>query len=132
MPSMPDPEPQTPDAVLVSRDLFFASKVTGTAAALGFRVVVEGNVSQVMAKAAASSYRCLILDLTMPDLSVSDVLAALPAANRPVVIAFGPHVQTARLHEAREAGCDEVFPRSKFSASLPDILTQALRIKKMN
>jgi hypothetical protein len=68
----------------------------------------------------------------MPDLRVSDVLAALPAANRPTVIAFGPHVQTARLDEAREAGCDDVFPRSKFSASLTHILTQALRIKKMN
>jgi len=132
MPSTPVSEPQTPDALLISRDLFFASKITGTAAALGFRVVVDGNVTEVLAKAAASSYRCLILDLTTPDLRVSDVLAALPAANRPTVIAFGPHVQTARLNEAREAGCDDVFPRSKFSASLPDILTRTLRIEKMN
>jgi hypothetical protein len=35
-------------------------------------------------------------------------------------------VQTERLEEARAAGCDEVFPRSKFSASLVSILTRYL------
>jgi CheY-like chemotaxis protein len=113
-------------AILVSRDLFFASKITGTAVELGFRVEVEGNLAQATQKAADPTCRLIILDLTMPGLSVADALAALPAAPRPTVIAFGPHVQTARLAEAREAGCDEVFPRSKFSASLTSILTRYL------
>lgn len=130
---MSTPTPTDPPAaVMLSRDLFFASKVTGTALELGLRVVVEGNVAAAVSKATESACRCLILDLTTPDLSVAAVMAGLPAANRPTVIAFGPHVQTARLNEAREAGCDEVFPRSKFSASLPSILTQALSIKKMS
>src|SRR5580658_2512282 len=101
--STPDARPQTPDALLVSRDLFFASKVTGTAAELGFRVAVEANVPAAISKAADPTCRCVILDLTLPDLSVSDVFAALPAASRPAVIAFGPHVQTVRLEEARAA-----------------------------
>jgi CheY-like chemotaxis protein len=117
---------QSPDALLVSRDLFFASKITGTAAELGFRVAVEGNVAAAISKAAEPTCRCVILDLTLPDLSLSDVLTSLPAATRPAVIAFGPHVQMARLEEARAAGCDDVFPRSKFSASLTSILTQFL------
>jgi CheY-like chemotaxis protein len=132
MPSTPDPGHQTPDALLVSRDLFFASKITGTAAALGFRVTVEGNPAAAAIKAAEPRCRCVILDLTLPDLSVSDMLAALPAAHRPAVIAFGPHVATARLEEARAAGCDDVFPRSKFSASLTSILTRYVANEKMS
>jgi DNA-binding NarL/FixJ family response regulator len=128
----PDAGLPTPDALLVSRDLFFASKVTGTAAALGFHVGVDGNPATAALKAADPTCRCVILDLTLPNLSVSDMLAALPAAHRPAVIAFGPHVEIARLEEARAAGCDEVFPRSKFSASLISILTRYLANKKMN
>lgn len=130
MPSTPDPERQTPDALLVSRDLFFGSKITGTAAELGFHVAVEGNSATAALKAAEPACRCVILDLTLPGLCVSDVLAALPAAHRPAVIAFGPHVETARLEEARAAGCDEVFPRSRFSASLSSILMRYLADKK--
>jgi CheY-like chemotaxis protein len=119
------------DALLVSRDLFFASKITGTAAELGFRVAVEGNIAAALTKAADPSCRCVILDLTLADVKVPDLLAALPAASRPAVIAFGPHVQTERLEEARAAGCDEVFPRSKFSASLVSILTRYLAEKSL-
>jgi CheY-like chemotaxis protein len=128
MTSKPDNEPRTPDGLLVSRDLFFASKITGTAAELGRRIAVEGNVLAAVAKAADPACRCVILDLTLPGLSVSDFLTALPPS-RAAVIAFGPHVQTARLEEARDAGCDDVFPRSKFSASLASILTQYLAPK---
>jgi CheY-like chemotaxis protein len=115
-------------ALLISRDLFFSSKVTGTAAELGFRVAVEGNVAEAASKAAHSTFRCILLDLAMPGLKVADVVGALPQANRPTVIAFGSHVDTARLDEARQAGCDEVMPRSKFSATLPEILTRTLRV----
>jgi DNA-binding NarL/FixJ family response regulator len=119
----------TPDGLLVTRDLFFASKITGTAAELGFRVAVEGNAAQAALKAADPACRCLILDLTTPGLKVSDVLVALPATGRPRVIAFGPHVQTALLNEAHEAGCDEVLPRSKFTATLVDLLTRTFGAK---
>ena len=36
----------------------------------------------------------------------------LPQENRPLVLGFGPHVQVALLKAAREAGCDQVVPRS--------------------
>jgi CheY-like chemotaxis protein len=129
-PMPPDSEHTTADGLLVSRDLFFASKITGTAAELGFRVAVEGNVAAASSKAVEPTCRCVILDLTLPNLNVAELLAALPQATRPAVIAFGPHVQTARLEEARAAGCDDVFPRSKFSASLTSILMRYLSEKK--
>jgi CheY-like chemotaxis protein len=111
-----------PIAILISRDLFFTSKVTGTAQELGYRVLVNGDVCEAVANAIALRCRSLFLDLSMPGLKVEEVIGALPTTDRPKVIAFGAHVQTDRLQAAREAGCDEVMPRSKFSATLPEIL----------
>lgn len=122
---MNSPEPGAA-GLLISRDLFFSSKITGTAAELGFRVAVEGNMAQAISQIAASPHRCVFLDLESPGLNVPDVIAALPQTGRPVVVAFGSHVQTARLQEARDAGCDEVLPRSKFTATLTAILTRYL------
>ena len=43
-------------------------------------------------------------------------------------MAYGSHVDKARLDQARAAGCDEVLPRSKFSTELPDLLRRYLTI----
>ena len=120
---------ESPAALLISQDLFFVSKVTGTARELGLTVESEGNRREALSKAAGGQYGCLILDLAMPGVVVADVIAAtksLPDKDRPKVIAFGSHVLTARLEEARQAGCDDVMPRSKFSATLPELLKRSL------
>jgi CheY-like chemotaxis protein len=112
---------------MFSQDLFFGSKVTGTAGAMGLHVELEADIERGLSKLAGGGYRCVILDLAMPGLSPADVVAAVKsstATDRPRVIAFGAHVHTARLEEAREAGCDEVMPRSRFSAELTKILSQ--------
>ena len=112
--------------LLISRDLFFTSKVTGTAAALGLSVQTVGDPNVAINRAVNGDCRVLFLDLADDSLDVAALLARLPRENRPVVIAFGSHVATARLESARVAGCDEVMPRSKFSATLPEILRRAL------
>lgn len=114
------------DALLISRDVFFTSKITGTAARLGFRVKAVGNAREALADAPAGTYRCIFLDLANPDLRVSDVMAAMPAKARPKIVAFGAHVHTERLNEAREAGCDLVLVRGEFSSKLPELLTRLL------
>ena len=115
------------NTIMFSQDLFFGSKVTGTAGAMGLHVELEADIERGLSKLAGGGYRCVILDLAMPGLSPADVVAAVKsstATDRPRVIAFGAHVHTARLEEAREAGCDEVMPRSRFSAELTKILSQ--------
>ena len=109
-------------ALLVSRDLFFTSKVTGTADMLGFEVQVVGDADGALARIAAEPFACVFLDLADAGLDVAGFFARLPAGRRPSVVAFGSHVATARLQAARDAGCDDVLPRSRFSASLPDLL----------
>ena len=114
--------------LLICEDLFYSSKVTGTADTLGLKVDVIEHVEELPAKLAESSYLCVMLDLSMPGLNPAEVMSAMPSENRPVVIAFGSHVMTARLQEARDAGCDEVLPKSQFSGSLPEILKRVLRV----
>jgi CheY-like chemotaxis protein len=109
-------------ALLVSRDLFFTSKVTGTAEMLGIAMCVVGDAQAAVEHIAAESYACVFVDLADPGLDVAGFFARLPADRRPPVVAFGSHVATARLQAARDAGCDDVLPRSRFSASLPELL----------
>jgi CheY-like chemotaxis protein len=109
-------------ALLVSRDLFFTSKVTGTAEMLGFEIQVVGDARAAAEHVAAESCACVFIDLADPGLDVADFFARLPADRRPPVVAFGSHVATARLQAARDAGCDDVLPRSRFSSGLPDLL----------
>ena len=113
--------------LLLGRDLFFTSKVTGTAAALGFVVQTVPGLVQAIERINASETgcACLFLDLAMADLDVAALMAQLPA-DRPKVVAFGSHVATARLEQASAAGCDEVLPRSRFSATLPELLRKYL------
>lgn len=111
-----------PTFLLVSRDLFFTSRITGTAAALGMRVETAGDAESAAAKLPAGGYRSVLIDLETPDLDPAAIVAALPTEDRPAVIAFGAHVHEALLESARAAGCDQVLPRSRFSATLPEIL----------
>jgi CheY-like chemotaxis protein len=109
-------------ALLVSRDLFFTSKVTGTAGMLNFDVQVVGDALTAAERIAAEPFACVFLDLADAGLDLAGFFAHLPAEKRPPVVAFGSHVATARLQAAREAGCDDVLPRSRFSAGLPELL----------
>jgi CheY-like chemotaxis protein len=109
-------------ALLISRELFFTSKVTGTASSLGIDVHVVGDAQAAAAQVRARDYRCIFVDLADAGLDLGAFFAGLKQGSHPPVIAFGSHVATARLQAAREAGCDEVMPRSRFSASLPELL----------
>lgn len=108
--------------LLVSRDLFFTSMVSGTASLLGVDVQIAADAAAAVPRLAAGQMACLFVDLADSNLDVAALFASLPTNNRPPVVAFGSHVATARLQEARDAGCDEVLPRSRFSASLPELL----------
>jgi DNA-binding NarL/FixJ family response regulator len=112
--------------LIITRDLFFASKATGTASALGQTVQSVGTWDAFQNAAAKGELGLLILDLDCPDVSPHDVIAALPTDACITTIAFGPHVHEERLAAARQAGFQQVMPRSRFSATLPEILRAAL------
>lgn len=122
---MPDDSGSTPTALLLSGDLFFTSKITGTAQAVGLHMDVRASIPEEIPGPAAGGYRLVIIDLAQPSIVPTEVIARLSATDRPHVIAYGSHVATAKLQAARDAGCDEVLPRSRFSSELAEILKRA-------
>jgi len=120
-----------PDALALVDDLFFQAKMTETARHAGVELKTFGNCDALLRAAAENPTAIVLLDLNSRanPLGALARLRASPAApgngSRRRVIAFLSHVQTDLAEQARAAGCDEVMPRSKFTAELPRILRQA-------
>jgi DNA-binding NarL/FixJ family response regulator len=109
---MSDPQRAAPRVLLLCGDLFFSTQLRSAAQAQGVSIDVELQAPRAVERAASRGYQLIVVDLEFPNLDLAALLGELPAENRPQVLAFGPHVQTARLRAARDAGCDHVVPRS--------------------
>jgi len=110
--------------LLACGDLFFATQLRSAAESAGASVEMELSADRIVPRAATGDYTHLVVDVELPHLSLPAVMEALPADHRPRVIAFGPHMQTARLEGARAAGCDVVLSRGQISANLAESLAE--------
>ena len=126
---VPAPEGPGPAGLLLSRDLIFTSKVTGTARMLGRQVLTAGNAA--LAQAMIEQWK-FPRRLRRPRREATSSGPRRCVAYRTVAgpatafVAFGSHVDTASLAAAEVAGCDPVLPRSKFSAELPELIRRFL------
>ncbi len=124
------PQEGGPEAILLCNDLIFQSKITGTARALGLRMMVAGQPKLAQTMLEQWQPRLVIVDLAAGELTRPEAIMAyrqlVPQAR---FLAFGSHVETETLQLARDAGCDPVMPRSKFSATLPELLERYLEIR---
>jgi DNA-binding NarL/FixJ family response regulator len=113
-----------PIGLLLSRDLIFTSKVTGTANALGHRVVVVGGVEKALALIAERTPVVVFVDLAAGDLASPGAIGRYREAAPPGTpfLAFGSHVDVQALADAKAAGCDPVLPRSRFTSELPALI----------
>lgn len=104
---------QTPAVVFLSGDLMFASRVRGAAEAAGLTFQLAGALPDT------PGIQFVIVDLATRS-SVVDAL--MDACHRVCpnarVIAYGPHVQVARLDKARAAGIPVVITRGQFDRML--------------
>ena len=118
------PIPGGPAGLLLSRDLIFTSKITGTARELGRRMLVAGNAPLASTMIEQWRPRVVFVDLTAGDLVGIPALLAYRKLAGPgtTFLAFGPHVEADALAAAAAAGCDPVLPRSKFAATLPELI----------
>ena len=122
----PAPEALEPPGLLLSRDLLFTSKITGTARELGHRVLVAGNTALASDMIAQWRPRVVFVDLAAGELVSVPALVAYRALAGPqtTFIAFGSHVDTEALANAKAAGCDPVLPRSRFTTELVELIKQ--------
>src|SRR4051794_7036333 len=108
--------------LLLSDDLLFISRITGTARSLGLDIKSVRRAADVLAQAPA----CVLVDLHNPGLDIVALVSNLKAAGNAYIVGYGSHVDTATLKAARAAGCDEVLPRSKFVEELATSLPKWL------
>jgi CheY-like chemotaxis protein len=113
--------------LLLSDDLLFRSRITGTAEALGLKIKAVRSPQDLLREAPTLGSACILIDLHNPGLVIGDVVRGLRALDPvPRIIGYGSHVDTATLRQAREAGCDRVLPRSQFVEELPRALAEWL------
>ena len=110
--------------LLLSRDLIFTSKIKGTAAELGYLMMVAGT--DLQAHSMIETYRpsVVLVDLNAGDLVAPAALISYQKLAGPDTwfVAFGSHVDAEGLRAARDAGCHIVLARSRFAAELPALL----------
>jgi DNA-binding response OmpR family regulator len=109
--------------LLICPDLIFSTKIFSTAKALNVPVTAVRTLDALREKLATGQFTRLIVDLNATGVdAVEAVRVARTTSAPPHVIAFLSHVQTDLAMAAKEAGADQVLPRSAFSAKLPDLL----------
>ena len=106
-------------------DLFFQMKLAETAKHLGIEVKVASNADSLLQLLEPPLPKLVIVDLNARNQPLAAV-ERLRAANPELpLIGFLSHVQTDLAAKAKAAGFQEVMPRSRFSMSLPEILSAA-------
>ena len=117
-----------PICLLISRDLIFTTKILGTAKALGMGCVTAGYLDGALGAIAEYRPGLVLVDLDAGEAASPIALAAYRSALAPssTLLAFGSHVEAVKLAEAKAAGCDPVWPRSRFVNELPDLIRSRL------
>lgn len=114
--------------IYLTTDLLFSSRVASLARERGFVLDIVSNLAAAQELATLPDVRLVIVDLVLPHLDIAaatrELRATIPAV---ALLAYGPHVDEARLNAAREAGCQHVVPRSAFQGRLVQLLDDLAR-----
>ena len=110
--------------VVVMEDLIFLSKIQQTAGEVGVQIetLSPDKLGERMSRGAVSA---IIIDLNHRSGGAVNLVHALksnPSTRHIQVIGFLSHVQADLAAAAREAGCDRIMARSKFTQQLPELL----------
>jgi len=109
-------------------DMFFASKIRGSATASGREIISIRSLEQIEGDKTPS---LILLDLNSTRLDPVEMIQALKSDERyksAPVIGFLSHVQVDLKQAAEQAGCDYVIARSLFSQALPQIVAGDLSL----
>ena len=106
-------------------DLLFSSKIRATAKQAGVDVTFARSRQEIIDQARAQKPTLIVFDLNSGKTDPVATIAALKGdstlrASR--ILGFASHVHTELIASARNAGADQVLPRSAFAANLAEIL----------
>lgn len=106
-------------------DMFFASKIRGTAEHLNVTVEFARTTDALFDKAKTEVPALVILDLQSDRPDAFEVTARFKSDEQlksVPIVAFFSHVEVELQRRAKEVGVDSILPRSVFTARLPEIL----------
>ncbi len=116
----------TRTVIAVVDDLFFASKIRGTAEQFGVSVSFPRRIEALMEAALCDQPQLIICDLHATRIDPIELAKLLKADERLhsiPLLGFFSHVQTELQRRAEDAGFDRVMPRSAFTRNLAGILS---------
>jgi len=106
--------------VLFSSDLMLISSVGGAATSSGHRFCSVSRLHDAL-QALSDEQAMLCLDLSAPEGDPQAIAIAVPNEVLQRSVAFGPHVHTAKLDQARLAGFPRVMSRGQFVSRLAQL-----------
>ncbi|MDQ1404785.1 MAG: hypothetical protein QOG55_414 [Acidobacteriaceae bacterium] len=110
--------------VALMDDIFFQMKVAETAKHLGIEFKVATTTAALL-DLLEPRPQLVIVDLNARNQPIDAIVKLRATAKDIRVVAFLSHVQRELAEQARNAGCDEVMPRSSFTQNLAEILSPA-------
>jgi DNA-binding NarL/FixJ family response regulator len=106
-------------------DIFFQAKMLETAKHIGVELKSFATGEALLAELNQAAPKLIVVDLNARHQPV-ETIASLSSQNSQVpVVAFFSHVQRDLAQRARDAGCNEVMPRSEFTKDLGSIFSRA-------
>lgn len=114
-----------PNVIVVVDDLFFLAKIQQTAKQVGAEVRTVRAAEFRPESLAQEKPVLVIFDLNAQSANAVELIRRMKADQElklVPVVSFLSHVQVELQRAAQEAGADQVLPRSKFTAQLPELL----------
>ena len=105
--------------------MFFASKIRATAEGLGLKITFVRNEQVLMTALENHKPQLIIVDLQSTNIDPFAIAKKIRDEEKfraVSLLGFYSHVLTELQEQAREAGYDQILPRSAFANKLPQIL----------
>lgn len=106
-------------------DIFFRAKMLETAKHSGVEMKSFSSGEALIAEVNQAAPTLIVVDLNARQSPVETIASLCSRDSQIPVVAFFSHVQTDLAQRARQAGCAEVMPRSKFTKDLATIFSRA-------
>ena len=121
--------------VYCTTDLIFATRIRATADAIGAVTrpardaeKLDARLDRVDDGKPNPPVRLVMIDLEMGEAGLELIARCKAHPDAPPVVAFGSHVATELLKQAKARGADEVMPRSAFVQRLQPMLDRYGRV----
>ena len=106
-------------------DIFFQAKMLETAKHSGVEMKSFSSGEALVAEVTQTVPKLIVVDLNARQAPVETIASLCSRDSQVPIVAFFSHVQTDLAQRARQAGCTEVMPRSKFTKDLAAIFSRA-------